>query len=185
MNKMAQTLTNPVATNLVPLGKSLVTVREGISPHSVVEDNTFLCLTHKKMHWQEQKPFAMPSVSQIHTDRSWWCMSTFRLQNRIREEEKRVVLFSFDGQYFSCCLPIHGRQGLLRQQGTETAQVCLSWKRSSRTATLLLRTSRRVHSMSLLTGTELKNSEITAEARTRQINWLIQVLYNSRLAQVS
>lgn len=48
MNKMAQTLTNPVATNLVPLGKSLVTVREGISPHSVVEDNTFLCLTHKK-----------------------------------------------------------------------------------------------------------------------------------------
>ena len=47
------------------------------------------------------------------------------------------------------------------------------------------RTTWRVHPMSLLTTAELKNSEITVEARTCQINWFIEVLCNSRVAQVS
>lgn len=49
MNEMAETLINPVASNLVPLGKSSITVWEGIFPHTVVEDDTFVCLNYEKI----------------------------------------------------------------------------------------------------------------------------------------
>lgn len=97
-------------------------------------------------------------------------MSTFRLQNRIREEEKRVGLSSFDGQYFSCCLPIHGAKGCSDSSVRKRLRFVCPGREAAARPPFYSRTTRRVHSMSLLTGTELKTSEITAEARTCQIN---------------
>lgn len=118
MNKIAETLVNPVASNLAPSGKSSNTAREGISPHTVVEDNIVVCLNREKLHQNQEKPFAM-SCS-FPTQESWRCVGTLWLQSCIREEGnqyERAGLFSLQGQYYPHCLPIHQFQRLLAREG--------------------------------------------------------------------
>ena len=55
MHKLAETLTNPVASYLVPPGKSSMTVQEGSFPHAVVADDTFVCLNYEKIALKTSK----------------------------------------------------------------------------------------------------------------------------------
>lgn len=181
MNKIAETLVNPVASNLAPSGKSSNTAREGISPHTVVEDDIVVCLNREKLHQNQEKPFAM-SCS-FPTQESWRCVSTLWLQSCIGKKEittRGLVCFLCRDSITPTACQYISSKGSSHGRGREVAWVCLSlaFARPPRAAWW-------VHPTSLLTAAELKSSEVTAEARTCQINWFVEVLCNPRAAQVS